>query len=228
MSSSAKRARGDSESNEGQEEVNDKQRFVGTRTFDPKVKLDVGGHKFTTSAATLTSCSDSMLAAMFSGRYALPKDENGTYFIDRDGTHFREILNFLRAPGAYRTDAMPERVRVEVEVEADFFGLKDLMFPPFVPAASVEVMTHEAGYVTVSQDDAGLWYMEDVCLNCARCLVIVCDSCGWGQPVDHPGKDWSIAGIPLFTTGRKITDAQPRKAGAFNWNGDCCYCDFRN
>lgn len=33
---------------------------------------------------------------MFSGRFELQPDENGRYFIDRDGTHFRHILNFLR------------------------------------------------------------------------------------------------------------------------------------
>lgn len=35
-----------------------------------------------------------MLAAMFSGRHELLKEEDGCVFIDRDGTHFRlEILN---------------------------------------------------------------------------------------------------------------------------------------
>lgn len=33
-----------------------------------------------------------MLAAMFSGRYPVPKDQDGYVFIDRDGTHFRYIL----------------------------------------------------------------------------------------------------------------------------------------
>jgi len=37
-----------------------------------------------------------MLSAMFSGRFNLPKDNNGSIFIDRDGTHFRYILNYLR------------------------------------------------------------------------------------------------------------------------------------
>ena len=36
------------------------------------------------------------LGAMFSGRHEVPQDDDGYVFIDRDGTHFRIILNFLR------------------------------------------------------------------------------------------------------------------------------------
>jgi uracil-DNA glycosylase len=42
-----------------------------------------------------------MLAAMFSGRHLNSQDEDGRYFIDRDGTHFRHILNFLRDGETY-------------------------------------------------------------------------------------------------------------------------------
>ena len=64
-----------------------------------KVHLDVGGHKFTTSLATLTSVPDTYLEVMFSGRYPLVADLDNTYFIDRSGAHFGHILNFLRDPG---------------------------------------------------------------------------------------------------------------------------------
>ena len=37
-----------------------------------------------------------MLAAMFSGRHELDTDSEGRYFIDRDGTYFKYILNYLR------------------------------------------------------------------------------------------------------------------------------------
>ena len=40
--------------------------------------------------------SGSMLQAMFSGRFDTKPSEDGSYFIDRDGTHFRYILNYLR------------------------------------------------------------------------------------------------------------------------------------
>ena len=60
------------------------------------VNLNIGGHHFTTSVQTLTKDSNSMLAAMFSGRFELKPCEDGAFFIDRDGTHFRYILNYLR------------------------------------------------------------------------------------------------------------------------------------
>ena len=42
-----------------------------------------------------------MLAAMFSGRHNANKGGDGRYFIDRDGTHFRYILNYLRDGNTY-------------------------------------------------------------------------------------------------------------------------------
>ena len=61
-----------------------------------RLKLNVGGSKFETTLSTLTRHPDSMLGAMFSGRHEVPQDDDGYVFIDRDGTHFRIILNFLR------------------------------------------------------------------------------------------------------------------------------------
>lgn len=61
-----------------------------------QIKLDVGGYKFSTTLTTLTSDPDSMLAAMFSGRFPVEKNEDGCVFIDRDGQYFHHILNWLR------------------------------------------------------------------------------------------------------------------------------------
>ena len=58
--------------------------------FGSSVKLNVGGKIYKTTLATLCKDPYSMLSAMFSGRHELKKDEeDGAYFIDRDGELFR-------------------------------------------------------------------------------------------------------------------------------------------
>jgi hypothetical protein len=64
-----------------------------------KIKLDVGGHTFTTSLQTLTSVPDTYLESCFSGRFPLAPDADDRFFIDRNGDHFRHILSYLRDPG---------------------------------------------------------------------------------------------------------------------------------
>jgi BTB/POZ domain-containing protein KCTD9 len=65
-------------------------------TSSRQVKLDVGGFKYSTTLTTLTADPNSMLAAMFSGRFPVEKNEEGCVFIDRDGRYFHHILNWLR------------------------------------------------------------------------------------------------------------------------------------
>lgn len=60
------------------------------------------GQIFTTSRDTLLREEGSMFHVMFSGSHIkLEKGEDDAYFIDRDGTHFRHILNYLRTAKAY-------------------------------------------------------------------------------------------------------------------------------
>ena len=89
-----------------------------------QIKLDVGGKHFTTSLSTLTREQDSMLAVMFSGRYELTPNSKGAYFIDRDGTHFRYVLNFLRDGEVYLP--IDHGVLVELLREADYYQLSRL------------------------------------------------------------------------------------------------------
>ncbi|GJR56555.1 FH protein interacting protein FIP2 isoform X1 [Tanacetum coccineum] len=62
------------------------------------VRLNIGGKKFCTTIDTLTLREPhSRLAAMFSGGHTVYQDsEKGYVFLDRDGKHFRHILNWLR------------------------------------------------------------------------------------------------------------------------------------
>eukprot|EP00347_Sterkiella_histriomuscorum_P015352 403357343 len=95
-------------------------------SFPKIVRLSVGGVHFETSIDTLISDQNSMLAAMFSGRHNVQKDEDGRYFIDRDGTHFRYILNYLRDGNTY----IPfdnQQLLDELYKEVQFFNLENLL-----------------------------------------------------------------------------------------------------
>lgn len=114
-----------------------------------KVKLDVGGVIFSTSVITLCKYENSMLSAMFSGRHKLEEADDGTFFIDRDGTYFRYILNFLRGRILDSSDLPSDRhVLREIKQEADFYQLDDLV--QFID----DVLTNEAlGKNDYSQED---------------------------------------------------------------------------
>jgi hypothetical protein len=96
-----------------------------------KIKLRVGGVPFETSLTTLTSIPDNFFASMFSGNYEmLPDGDDGSYFIDRDGTHFRHILNFLREPDSTSNNKtcyglLTKLEQVELDKELKFYGLYD-------------------------------------------------------------------------------------------------------
>ena len=102
--------------------------------FASTIKLNVGGQYFTTSVQTLTKDKGSMLHAMFSGRFDTKPAEDGSYFIDRDGTHFRYILNYLRT--GYLLIPDDKLIRKEILEEAAFYQIRGIVNqlhpPPFL------------------------------------------------------------------------------------------------
>jgi len=75
------------------------------------VRLNVGGRIFCTTLSSLCRVKESMLSAMFSGRFSVHKQADGCFFLDRDGTHFRHVLNYLR------DGSMPCQVEVSPKTE---------------------------------------------------------------------------------------------------------------
>ena len=67
----------------------------------------------------------SMLHAMFSGRFDTKPSEDGSYFIDRDGTHFRYILNYLRT--GQLIVPKDEIIREELLAEAEFYQVEGIV-----------------------------------------------------------------------------------------------------
>ena len=66
-----------------------------------------------------------MLHAMFSGRFDTKAAEDGSYFIDRDGTHFRYILNYLRT--GQLIVPKDEIIRKELLAEAEFYQVEGMI-----------------------------------------------------------------------------------------------------
>ena len=125
------------------------------KVTDSVIKLNVGGHVFMTSVLTLTRDPDSMLAAMFSGRHKLHITPDGAVFIDRDGTHFRYILNFLR-DGSLRPGSLPDDKGIiqELIAEAEYYQLQG--FLDFL-SGNVRVMCREADVEEGFMELAGIY-----------------------------------------------------------------------
>jgi N-acetylneuraminic acid mutarotase len=60
------------------------------------VVLNIGGFRYETSVQTLRRLPHTFFDAYFSGRYAQDVCADGSIFIDRDGEHFGQVLQYLR------------------------------------------------------------------------------------------------------------------------------------
>ncbi|KAI3955773.1 hypothetical protein MKW98_006133 [Papaver atlanticum] len=94
------------------------------RMQSDKVRLNVGGKIFETTATTLASARrDSMFGAMFDDEWNLrPREVNQEYFIDRDPDCFSVLLNLLRTGELYVPPHIPDRLFYR---EALYYGLLD-------------------------------------------------------------------------------------------------------
>ena len=88
----------------------------------PLIKLNIGGQYSTTSRQTLERDPDSELAAIFS---KFIRCEDGAFFIDWDGTHFRSILDHLRTG---RKLILPEGATALSKLleEAEFYQIEGI------------------------------------------------------------------------------------------------------
>ena len=83
------------------------------------VILNVGGTRFMTLRSTLLCICDTFFAAL------VRADPLATeYFVDRDPTHFRHVLNWLR--GVHRLPEHSDILR-ELEHEADYYNIAGMV-----------------------------------------------------------------------------------------------------
>lgn len=189
--------------------INHVEPYDAVNQFPSVINLNVGGYLFTTSLSTLTKYEDSMLAVMFSGRHEISRDENGRFFVDRDGKFFRYILNFIRS-----NDLPPDSVTLEVLKEAEFFCMISLIerlesnapkvislrrreyFRQLIPEyeqiknniikkATEKKCCFEESRVVITQSDHPKLKGQIPCYNCTREFVSVNHACAFeGLPSD--------------------------------------------
>lgn len=107
--------------------------------------LNVGGVVYETTRSNLTKVVGSRLEVLFSGRYDPKTDDQGQYFIDRDGSLFRHVLNYLRDDDL-EVSGSDEKVAA-LQAEFEFFSI------PW-PAASSALATAPAAVVAKSCNHA--------------------------------------------------------------------------
>ena len=93
------------------------------------INLNIGGTIFSVSSVTLANvklvAKDSFFNSLLSTTMLLTRDAAGNIFIDRDATHFRHILNYLRMLGLWHvtdTDLGVGKLK-ELLVETEFYSL---------------------------------------------------------------------------------------------------------
>lgn len=84
------------------------------------VHLNVGGRRFSTTSGTLLGRGVNYFSGLLSGHYRASVDEQGAFFLDRNGDYFAPILDYLRT-GKLRC---PPNLSIEgLLEEAHFFSI---------------------------------------------------------------------------------------------------------
>ena len=181
--------------------------------FASTIKLNVGGQHFTTSLQTLTKDTGSMLHAMFSGRFDTKPGEDGSYFIDRDGTHFRYILNYLRTGRLLLPK--DELIREELLEEAEFYQihgiLEELRHPPNQPFKDSTILSTEHKQVFVND-----WLNEKLKSGQSDFVLIYRASRdGWNSSNFHAHCDNKGPTVSVVKSGNYIFGGYTEQS----WNG---------
>ena len=99
------------------------------RAQGQKVVLNVGGTRFECSRESLVKDPKSLFAELFREESAVKPSLGNQYFFDRDPTHFRIILNYLRNGCKIDIRTLPKDVRYldELFYEAEYYNLLKLI-----------------------------------------------------------------------------------------------------
>ena len=120
-----------------------------------------------------------MLHAMFSGRFDTKPSEDGSYFIDRDGTHFRYILNYFRTGQVIVPK--DEIIRRELLAEAEFYQVEGM-----IEALKVSVFKDSVILSSEQREALMIWLKESRTItNDSDKLLYRASRNGWAASTFH-------------------------------------------
>jgi len=151
-------------------------------TIPDTIILNVGGMKFQTTKEILQKVRGSYFNLMLSGEIDIQPIANkqDTYFIDRDGTHFKYILDFIK-DGSEKFNSIPSTIIKEVHKEMLFYQLN----PPTITPLSViinndtfKTIENWLGAKSTNLDRFNLLYRASVDSFSAKIFHEKCDQKG--------------------------------------------------
>jgi len=126
------------------------------------VKLNIGGRKFMTTKNTLLmSGSKGFFSSLLEGEFPSVQDEEGYYFIDRDGKYFEPLLEFLRTgeleipPGISKRAVAREANFYSIEIPLMPYNLGSHSPPPSPRSDGVYMSLQEDYFFIVAVDNIG-------------------------------------------------------------------------
>jgi hypothetical protein len=125
------------------------------------VTLNVGGTKFTTTVSTLTSQKDNFFDGLFSGKFPIVKEADGSIFIDRSPTYFGNILDYLRNSSKWSTN-LEKFEKQDIEkmlLETEFYQLTELTK---LLAAELALYNRVIVVINGSENSVGSYYAREL------------------------------------------------------------------
>jgi len=146
----------------------------------------------------------SMLHAMFSRRFDTKPSEDGSYFIDRDGTHFRYILNYLRTGQLIVPKDEMVRIREELLAEAEFYQVEGIISELTARPFKNSVILSSDQRETLMN-----WLKETQALNNTRdnlffALLYRASRDGWAAADFHARCDYKGPTVTVIKSGEYI------------------------
>ena len=130
---------------------------------DGIIEINVGGLLFMTTYETISQKIDgneNYFSLLLSGRFDVLKDKEGRIFIDRDGSYFKYILNYLRASGVVDKIAFPkdESIIESLKIEFEYYNLFwPFILPPYMKNPSSLISDDELLQIDEWSKYSGNW-----------------------------------------------------------------------